>query len=217
MIRGFIFDLDGVITDTAEFHYRGWKRLADDEGWPFDRAANEKLRGVSRRASLLLLLGARAGDYTEAQLQAFETRKNNYYRESIREITPRELLPGAKELLQEIRAAGYKIALGSVSKNAGEVIDRLGIRDLFDAVADGYSVTQPKPAPDLFLKAAAQLQLPPQECVVVEDAAAGIQAAKAGGFYAVGLGPPTRVGGADAIFPALEGVHLKDILQALEQ
>lgn len=214
-IRGFIFDLDGVITDTAEYHYRGWKRLADEEGWAFDREHNEHLRGVARRESLLLILGARAPEYSEAQIQEFMQRKNDYYLQFIREITARDLLPGAKELLEEIRAAGLKIALGSASKNAGEVLDRLGIRSLFDAISNGSSVERQKPAPDLFLHAAAQLHLPPHECVVVEDAQVGIQAAKAGGFYAVGLGPPERVQGADAIFPSLEGVRLSDILKGL--
>ncbi len=214
-IRGFIFDLDGVVTDTAEYHYRGWKRLADEQGWAFDRAANERLRGVSRRESLLRLLGDRASQYSEAQLQEWMRLKNEYYLASIREITPRDLLPGARELLAEIRAAGMKAALGSASKNAREVIERLGIRELFDAIADGNSVERQKPAPDLFLHAVAELGLKPSSCVVVEDAQAGIDAAKAGGFYALGLGPPERVQGADAIFPNLDGIHLADILDAL--
>lgn len=214
-IRGFIFDLDGVITDTAEYHYRGWKQLADIEGWQFDRAANEKLRGVSRRDSLLSMLGKRASDYSEAQLQEFMTRKNKYYLKSIEEITPRDLLPGARELLHELRASGYKIALGSASKNARQVLQSLGIENLFDAVADGYSVEKQKPAPDLFLHAAALLGTKPSETVVVEDAEAGIQAAKAGGFYAVGLGPVERVHEADAIFPSLQAVTARDILSAL--
>jgi HAD superfamily hydrolase (TIGR01509 family) len=150
-----------------------------------------------------------------AQLREFMTRKNEYYLQSVRDITPRALLLGARELLQEIHSAGIKLALGSASKNAPEVIDRLGIRAFFDAIADGHSVERQKPAPDLFLHAAAQLHLPPQECAVVEDAEAGIQAAKAGGFWAVGLGPPERVRGADAVLPSLEKVHLADIIQAL--
>jgi beta-phosphoglucomutase len=212
-MRGFIFDLDGVITDTAEYHYRGWKRLADEEGIPFTRADNEALRGISRRVSLLLLLKDRI--YPEDKLLEMMERKNRYYLEFIKEITPRDLLPGAKELLEEIRAAGLKTALGSASKNADEVVDRLGIRSLFDAISDGYSVEQQKPAPDLFLHAARQLGLPPAECIVVEDAAAGIEAAKAGGFRAIGLGPQERVGSADAIFPNLAGVHLSDLQEAL--
>jgi HAD superfamily hydrolase (TIGR01509 family) len=144
-------------------------------------------------------------------------RKNGYYLEFIKEVSPHDLLPGAKELLDEIRAAGLQSALGSASKNAGEVLDRLGIRSLLDAVSDGYSVERQKPAPDLFLHAAVQLALRPAECVVVEDAAAGIEAAQAGGFRTVGLGPRERVGAADAAFPSLAGVRLADVLSALGQ
>lgn len=213
MIRAFIFDLDGVLTDTAEYHYRGWKRLADEEGLPFTRADNEHLRGISRRESLMLILKGRV--YPEEKIQAMMARKNNYYLEFIKEISPREVLPGAKELLEEIRTAGYKAGLGSASKNAGEVLDRLGLRHLLDAISDGHSVEKQKPAPDLFLHAATQLGLSPAECVVVEDAAAGIEAAHTGGFRAVGLGPRERVGAAEAVFSDLDGVHLADLLRAL--
>lgn len=212
MIRAFIFDLDGVLTDTAEYHYRAWKRLADEAELPFTREDNEHLRGVPRRESLMLILKGRV--YPEEKIQAMMTRKNTYYLDFIKEISPRDLLPGAKELLEEIRAAGLKSALGSASKNAGEVIDRLGIRTLLAAISDGYSVERQKPAPNLFLHAAQQLGLPPSDCVV-EDAAAGIEAAKAGGFRSVGLGPHERVGGADVVFPSLAGVHLDDLLRAL--
>ncbi len=212
-IRGFIFDLDGVITDTAEYHFRAWKRLADEEGIAFTRADNERLRGLSRRDSLLALLGARR--FPEDKLQEMMERKNRYYIESIQTISPKDVLPGARELLDEICAAGYKCAVGSASKNARDVIHRLEIGHLFDAISDGYSVTSQKPAPDLFLHAARQLELPPSECIVVEDAAAGIEAGRAGGFYTVGLGPAERVGDADTIFPSLAGVHLADILNAL--
>ena len=212
-IRAFIFDLDGVLTDTAEYHYRAWKRLADEEDLPFTREDNEHLRGVSRRDSLVLILKGRP--YPEDQLQEMMEHKNRYYLEFIKEVSPRDLLPGAKELLEELRAAGYMTALGSASKNAGEVLDRLGIRSLLDTVSDGHSVERQKPAPDLFLHAAVQLALRPAECVVVEDAAAGIEAAKAGGFRTVGLGPRERVGDAEAIFPSLAGVHLADLLRAL--
>jgi beta-phosphoglucomutase len=214
MIGAFIFDLDGVLTDTAEYHYRGWKRLADEEGFPFTREENEHLRGIPRRESLLLILKGRS--YPEAKIQEMMQRKNSYYLELIKEISPRDLLPGAKELLEEIRLAGLKNALGSASKNAAEVLDRLGIRSLFDAVSDGHSVQRQKPAPDLFLHAAGQLGLPPSQCVVVEDAAAGIIAARAGGFRSVGLGPPQRVGVADLVLPSLATVRLADLLRALD-
>ncbi len=215
MIKGFIFDLDGVLTDTAEYHYQGWKRLADEEGIPFSRQDNEALRGVSRRESLVRMLKGRS--LPESKMEELMERKNRYYQESLRNISPADLLPGAKELLEEIRRAGLKTAIGSASKNARDVIARLGIGDLIDAIADGYSVTRQKPAPDLFLFAARELGLQPEQCVVVEDAEAGIQAAKAGGFHTVGLGPLSRVGQADAVFPSLEGVHLQDVLAALEK
>ena len=213
MIQAFIFDLDGVLTDTAEYHFRGWKRLADEEGIPFTREDNEALRGIPRRDSLMIVLKGRT--YPEEMIQEMMERKNNYYLEFIREITPRDLLPGAKELLEEIRAAGLKNGLGSASKNANEVLDRLGICDLFDAISDGYSVTRQKPTPDLFLHAAQTLGFPPSECVIVEDAAAGIEAALAGGFRSVGLGPHERVGEAEVILPDLAGVRLVDLLKLL--
>jgi len=213
MIKGFIFDLDGVLTDTAEYHFRGWKRLADEEGLPFTRTDNEALRGVPRRESLLLIL--KSQPVPEEKLQEMMDRKNRYYLEFIHEIKPSDLLPGALSFLQELRLAGLKTAIGSASKNAAEVIERLGIRSLFDAISDGHSVERQKPAPDLFLHAAAQLGLDPGECVVVEDAAAGVAAAKAGGFYTVGLGPLERVGAADAVFPSLDGVDPEQVLRAL--
>ncbi len=214
MIQGFIFDLDGVLTDTAEYHYRAWKRLADELGIPFTREENEALRGIPRRESLLLLLKGRT--YPEETLTELMERKNGYYLEFIREITPRDILPGARELLDEIRAAGLKAALGSASKNAREVIERLGIADRFDAVADGYSVTRQKPAPDLFLHAATLLGLSPQQCVVVEDAAAGVEAALAGGFAVVGIGPRERVGQAHVVIPNLAGVRLAELCRQIE-
>jgi beta-phosphoglucomutase len=208
-IKGVIFDLDGVLTDTAEYHYRGWQKLADEEGIPFDREANEALRGVSRRESLLRILGERK--YTEEQLQDMMDRKNRYYVDSIEEISPKDLLPGAIALLDELRSAGIKIAIGSASKNAKTVIEHLGIADKIDAIADGYSVQQSKPAPDLFLYTAKQLGLEPSQCVVIEDAASGVEAAKAAGMRSVGLGPSERVGAAHVVLPSLEGVSWADL------
>src|SRR5258705_3642751 len=138
MIRAFIFDLDGVIAATAEYHYRGWKRLAEEEGLSFSREDNEHLRGIPRRESLMLILKDRV--YPETKILEMMDRKNNYYLEFIKEISPRDLLPGAKELLDEVHAAELKNGLGSASKNASEVLDRLGIRSLFDAISDGHSV-----------------------------------------------------------------------------
>jgi kojibiose phosphorylase len=209
-IRGVIFDLDGVLTDTSEYHYRAWKRLADEEGIPFDREANEALRGVSRRDSLLLILGDRSA--TEEEIQSMMKRKNRYYQESIEGLTPVNLLPGAMELLEEVQEAGVRVAVGSASKNARTVIERLGLADRIDVLSDGYSVERQKPAPDLFLDAAAKLDLPPAHCVVVEDAASGVEAALAAGMWAVGLGPVERVGGGHVVLASLEGVSWDDLL-----
>jgi kojibiose phosphorylase len=221
-IKGVIFDLDGVLTDTAEYHYRGWQRLADEEGIPFDREANEALRGVSRRESLLRIIGdyppgSGKADrkYTEEQLQEMMDRKNRYYVDSIEEISPKDLLPGAIALLDELREAGIKIGIGSASKNAKTVIEHLGIADKIDAIADGYSVQKSKPAPDLFLYAAKQLGLEPSQCVVVEDAASGVEAALAAGMLSVGLGPRERVGAAHVVLPSLEGVSWANLQSQL--
>lgn len=214
-IRGFIFDLDGVLTDTAEYHYRAWKRLADELGLPFTREDNEALRGVPRRESLMLILKERM--LPEEQILEMMKRKNNYYLEFIRELTPQDVLPGAIGLLEEIRVAGLKSAVGSASKNAPEVLERLGIAHLLDAISHGGSVERQKPAPDLFLHAAAQLGLEAGECAVVEDAAAGIEAARAGGFRSVGLGPRQRVRQAEVILPSLQGIRLNDLLFSLGQ
>jgi kojibiose phosphorylase len=212
-IQGVIFDLDGVLTETAEYHYRGWQRLADEEGIPFNREANEAMRGLSRRDSLLLMLNGQAR--TEEQLEEMMERKNRYYLEFIKDISPADLLPGAVELLDELRAAGIKVGIGSASKNAQEVIQRLGISDRVDTISDGFSVTRSKPAPDLFLHAAEQLGLAPEHCVVVEDAGSGVEAALAAGMLAVGLGPVERVGAAHVVLPSLEGVQWADLLAKL--
>ncbi|MCP6758076.1 MAG: beta-phosphoglucomutase [Fischerella sp. CENA71] len=214
-IRGFIFDLDGVLTDTAEYHYLAWQKLADEEGLPFNREANEALRGVSRRESLLHIVGDKK--YSEAQLQEMMERKNRYYVESIQNISPHDLLPGVVTLLDELKQAGIKIALGSASKNARTVIEKLGIANRIDAIADGYSVQRPKPAPDLFLYAANQLGLEPAQVIVVEDAEAGIEAALAGQMWTIGLGPAARVGAAHIVLPSLADVHWTDLRAKLNE
>lgn len=192
-LRAVIFDLDGVLTDTAEFHYRAWKKLADEEGLPFTRADNEKLRGVSRQASLQLILGERQVD--EAALQTMMQRKNEYYRQMLTQVTPDDLLPGVSALLAELDAAGMPYALASASRNAPDVVQRLGIAGRLAVIADGRSVTRTKPAPDLFRYAAARLNVPPDCCLVVEDAAAGIAAAIAAGMPALAIGPAERFAG----------------------
>lgn len=212
-IRAFVFDLDGVLTDTAEHHYFAWKKLADDEGIPFTREENEALRGVSRRESLRLLLKGRT--VSEEEAEELMARKNAHYLASIREVTASDLLPGVEGLLNELRTSGMRIAVASSSKNAAQVIEALGLRERIDVLCDGSSVEQPKPAPDLFLEAARRLGVSPRECVAVEDAAAGIEAARRAGMRTVGVGPAARVGGADLVLPGLDGVRLATILDAL--
>jgi kojibiose phosphorylase len=214
-ILGAIFDLDGVLTDTSELHYQAWKRLADEEGFPFSREDNEALRGVPRRDSLLLLL--KGSPLPEERLHELMERKNRYYQEAIANLSPENLLPGARSLLEEIRAGGVKIAIGSASQNARPVIEKLGILPFIDAISDGYSVQRQKPAPDLFLHAASQLDLLPGQCIVFEDAEEGIAAALAGGMWAVGIGPKARVGAAHLVLPGLEGRSWESILAGLRQ
>ncbi|KPL82723.1 beta-phosphoglucomutase [Thermanaerothrix daxensis] len=213
MIRAFIFDLDGVLTDTSEFHYQAWKRLADEEGIPFTREDNEALRGVSRHDSLRLLLKGRR--LPPDQFEEWAERKNRYYLEFINQITPQNLLPGALEFLQAIRTAGLKTAIASSSKNARTVVERLGLFPWIDVLVDGTMVERSKPAPDLFLKAAELLQEPPTACVVVEDAQAGVEAAHAAGMRVIGLGPQERVGKADLILNSLSGLSLASVLERL--
>ena len=214
-IRAVIFDLDGVITDTSEFHYQAWQRLADEVGLPYDRTLNEGLRGISRRESLQRLLGDR--QVSAAEFQTMMDRKNQYYLEQVHTITPEHLLPGVANLFQDLRQAGIKIALGSASKNAPEVLRRLGIADYMDAIADGNSVSQSKPAPDVFLNAATQLQIAPEHCVVIEDAAAGIEAALRAGMWVIGLGDLSRVKDAHLTLPNLAKMTWMDLCDRLTQ
>ncbi|MBI1277495.1 MAG: beta-phosphoglucomutase [Anaerolineaceae bacterium] len=212
--KGFIFDLDGVITDTAEFHYLAWKQLADEEGILFTREDNEHLRGISRRESLNRLLKGRPID--EYIAQSWMERKNNYYKEYLKQITPNFALPGVSQFLEEASKIGLKIGLGSASKNAREVIERLQLHKAFDAIGDGFSVVNGKPAPDLFIWVAGRLNLSPHEIVVFEDAEAGIDAALKGGFWTVGLGT-ANVHKAHVIAANIASVSVQTVIDAIEQ
>jgi len=206
----FIFDLDGVLVDTAEFHFRAWKRLADEEGLPFTREDNEALRGVSRRESLNRLLKGRPID--EATAELWMARKNDYYRSYLPGITPHDLLPGVASFLRTAHDRGIRLGVGSASRNAGVVIESLGVGSLLDALGDGHAVHNTKPAPDLFVWVAGRLDVPVSRCVVFEDAEAGIDAARAAGMHSVGIGPAPRVGHADLRCDGLHAITVDDVM-----
>lgn len=199
-----IFDLDGVLTDTADLHYRSWKIIADELGVPFDRQANEALRGVSRMQSCDLMLGARKDEFSPEQKAEICERKNTAYIELVQQMTPEDLFPGARELLVSLRQAGFKTALASASKNGQIVVDQLEIRSLLDAVVDGLDAPKSKPDPQVFLIAAERVGATPATSVVVEDAEAGVEAGLAGGMQVIGIGPAERVGKAGKV---VTGVH----------
>jgi len=185
-----IFDLDGVITDTAEYHYLAWKQLGEDLGIAFDREFNETLKGVSRMDSLerILELAGRQHDFTEEEKVELARSKNDHYVSLIQDVSPRDILPGIEQFLKDLRAAGYKIAMASASKNAFAVTDSLGLTDYFDHIVDAATVVKSKPDPEVFLKAAAAVRARPDKCIGVEDAAAGVTAINAAGMYAIAVG-----------------------------
>lgn len=183
-----IFDLDGVIVSTDECHYQAWKRLADEEGIPFDRSANQRLRGVSRMESLEIVLERAARTYTDVEKTVLAERKNEYYRKLLYRLTSADILPGAVSLLRELKKRGIRVAIGSSSRNAPFILEKIGLGGFFDAVADGNGITKSKPDPEVFLLAAKLLCVRPEHCAVVEDSVAGILAAKAAGMKAVGVG-----------------------------
>lgn len=211
MIKGFIFDLDGVITDTAELHYDAWKKLADEMGWEFDRELNEKLRGISRMDSIKVIMDHNGVSLDENTIVELATKKNDIYVNSLDGMTQEDYLPGARELLTHLRSEGFSVALGSASKNANKVLQQLKATHYFDVIGDGNSVSKSKPAPDIFLFASEKLGLRPENCIVFEDAEKGIDAAKAGNFLSVGIGPEERVGHADIRFNTMKEATLFEV------
>jgi beta-phosphoglucomutase len=188
VIRGFLFDLDGVLVDTAQYHFLAWQRMAAELGIHFGEAENEQLKGVSRAESLNRILAWGGKSISDAEKQHWMTLKNEWYLELVRGMPADDYLPGAHEFLRASRAAGIKVALGSASKNAPLILERLGWIPLFDALVDGNVVTASKPDPEVFLEGARRLGLKPEECVVFEDSEAGVEAARRGGMKVVGIG-----------------------------
>lgn len=198
--KAVLFDLDGVIVTTDECHYKGWKKLADEEDIYFDRTINQRQRGVSRMESLEVLLEKAEKEYTESEKNEMAERKNNYYREYIKSLTPDDILPGVMDFCTMLRENGVKLAIGSSSKNTPTILEGIGLESYFDGVADGNQITKSKPDPEVFLLAAKLVGVDPSDCLVVEDAEAGVEAALAGGMDVLGVGDAVK--GTNATYKA---------------
>lgn len=197
MIKAVIFDLDGVIVSTDKYHYLAWKKMADEEGIYFDEKINDRLRGVSRMASLEIILEKAKRKYSDGEKLVLAEKKNEIYKVLLSALTPLDRLDGVTETLAKLRADGFKLAIGSSSKNTPFILEKIGLTGYFDAVSDGNNITKSKPDPEVFLKAAQFLGLPPEECCIVEDAVAGVEAGRAGGFKTIAVGDAVSCGKAD--------------------
>jgi beta-phosphoglucomutase len=206
-----IFDLDGVIVDTAKYHYLAWKRLADTLGIKFTEEDNERLKGVSRMDSLEIILEIGNKQADKSQKEEFAKIKNNWYVEYISRMKPNEILPGCLDFIRELKEAGVKIAIGSASKNTPMILERVGIRELFDAVSDGNIVSKAKPDPEVFLKAAEMLGIKPSKCIVFEDAIAGVQASINAGMICIGIGSPDILQEAHYVVSGLDELNLEKL------
>lgn len=210
-IAAVIFDLDGVIVSTDEFHYLGWKRMADEEGIPFDRSMNERLRGVSRMESLEIILEKAGRPYTDDEKKELAGRKNNYYRQLLENLSPANILPGVMGLLDGLRQEGVRIAVGSSSRNTPVIIEKIGLFHVFDAIADGNGIVNSKPDPEVFLLAAQKLVVEPARCLVVEDALSGVAAARAAGMRVAAVGSAANSPQADFSADDLSEVTVSDL------
>lgn len=199
LIKACIFDLDGVIVDTARYHYLAWKRLADELGVPFNEEDNERLKGVSRIRSMEIIMELGGISLSETEKEKLANKKNTWFVDYVERMVPDEIYPGVKQLLQNLKAKGIKVGLASSSKNAQTVIQLLHIRNEFDAVVDGNMITHSKPDPEIFLLAAQKLRVDPAECLVFEDAEAGVEAALAAGMKCVGIGSPVQLSKANKV------------------
>lgn len=207
-----IFDLDGVIVDTAKYHYLAWKRLAHSLGFDFSEADNEHLKGVSRVESLKLILKLGAVELDQAAFAVALESKNGWYLEYINKIGPEEILPGVSEFLAAVRAAGIQTALGSASKNAVLILERIALLDQFDAIVDGNKVVNAKPDPEVFLNAARELAVAPVDCIVFEDAVAGVQAALNANMRVVGIGRADVLTQAHLVIPGFQNTTLAELI-----
>lgn len=216
MIEACIFDLDGVVVDTAKFHFIAWKALAQELGFEFTLEDNERLKGVSRMQSLEILLEIGGLHYSDSEKLVMAEKKNELYVSYVGKMTPEETLPGVKKFLQELRDKGIKTALGSASKNAPMILERIQLSGMFDAVVDGNSISEAKPNPEVFLKGAEKLGVLPENCVVFEDAIAGIEAAQNANMYSVGIGEPDTLGFADLVISGFNGYTVEKLTKELK-
>jgi beta-phosphoglucomutase len=210
-IKACLFDLDGVIVDTAKYHYLAWKRLAKELGFDFTDKLNERLKGVSRMRSLEILLEVSGLTLDEKVKMELAQKKNNWYCEYIAKMSRDEILPGSKEFLEILRNNGIKIALGSASKNSMSILTILGLVDTFDTIVDGNKVSHSKPDPEVFLLGAKELGVAPEECVVFEDAQAGIEAAINAGMYSIGIGEVKVLSRANLVVSSLKEMTLEKL------
>ncbi|NEW62925.1 beta-phosphoglucomutase [Granulicatella sp. zg-ZJ] len=215
MIKGLIFDLDGVITDSAEYHYQAWRALGQDLGIPFDRAFNERLKGISRMESLELILehGHQSEQYTQKQKEILADKKNIHYLSFVEKMTEKDVLPGIRDLLKEAKQRQLKIALASASKNGPMILNRLGVQSYFDVIVDPSSLIHGKPNPEIYMKGADMLGLQPSECIGLEDAQAGIEAIHRAGMFAVGIGDFIVLKEADYIVSDTSQLQLDKLLE----
>jgi len=207
-IKACLFDLDGVVVDTAKYHFIAWKELANELGFDFTEADNERLKGVSRVRSLEILLEIGGIELDDERKEQLAAQKNENYVSYIRKMKPDEILPGVENFLGELRKNGILIALGSASKNAPLILKQIGLTHLFDAIIDGNSVSKAKPDPEVFLKGAEALNVEPGDCVVFEDAQAGIEAARNAGMHVIGIGHPDNLKNADFVMPGFEDMNI---------
>ncbi len=211
MIKACIFDLDGVIVDTAKYHFLAWKRLASELGVNLTEHDNEKLKGVSRMQSLQIILDMAKTQLSEAKKNALAERKNDWFVDFIEAMKPDEVFPGVVKLITDMRSKGLKVALASSSKNAPRVIELLGIGHLFDVIVDGSMILDTKPDPEIFLLSAQKLGVKPANCVVFEDAEAGVEAAIRAGMKCVGIGSPKNLGNANKVLANTADFKLDDL------
>lgn len=209
LIKGCIFDLDGVIVDTAKYHYLAWKRLANELGFEFTKEQNEKLKGVSRMRSLDILLEIGNKDFDDNTKLELATKKNQWYVEYISQMDISEILPGVKDFFNILKENNIKIALGSASKNSKLILKNLNLENSFDAIVDGTKVSKAKPDPEVFLIGAKELNLSPEHCVVFEDAEAGVEAGKAANMKVIGIGSPSILKKADKVIPGFKNQSIE--------